>query len=304
MIAAVGLSDQEGRSGMTANPNIVLVHGAWADGSSWSDVIATLQADGYHVTAPQFPMSSLAADVARLRQVLDFQDGPTVVAGHSYGGQIITALGADAPHAVALVYIAAFGLDQARPSPTSWAGRRGSHCRPGTWSRATTRPFPRRLSGSSQAGWVPSQSRFHRVTWRWSPTPARSPTSSGRQLGTKPACQPADEHAVVCRTPLARAGLTAAGGLVLQKQPGARRQGGLGQQPRRARVGNVQHQRALTACRGKLIRVPSLPADGLRVRWSQWSRRLGLRSHSLVTAGLGFTSSVIAPAAPLPLGTD
>jgi len=97
---------------MTANPNIVLVHGAWADGSSWSDVIAALQADGYHVTAPQFPMSSLAADVARLRQVLDFQDGPTVVAGHSYGGQIITALGADAPNAVALVYIAAFALDQ------------------------------------------------------------------------------------------------------------------------------------------------------------------------------------------------
>jgi pimeloyl-ACP methyl ester carboxylesterase len=97
---------------MSANPNIVLVHGAWADGSCWSDVIATLQADGYHVTAPQFPMSSLAADVARLRQVLDFQDGPTVVAGHSYGGQIITALGGDAPNAVALVYIAAFGLDQ------------------------------------------------------------------------------------------------------------------------------------------------------------------------------------------------
>jgi pimeloyl-ACP methyl ester carboxylesterase len=112
MIAAADLSDREGRSGMTANPNIVLVHGAWADGSSWSEVIAALQADGYRVTAPQFPMSSLAADVARLRQVLDLQDGPTVVAGHSYGGQIITALGADAPNAVALVYIAAFGLDQ------------------------------------------------------------------------------------------------------------------------------------------------------------------------------------------------
>jgi pimeloyl-ACP methyl ester carboxylesterase len=96
---------------MTANPNIVLVHGAWADGSCWSDVISTLQGDGYHVTAPQFPMSSLAADVARLRQVLDFQGGPTIVTGHSYGGQIMTALGADAPNAVGLVYIAAFGLD-------------------------------------------------------------------------------------------------------------------------------------------------------------------------------------------------
>ena len=97
---------------MNARPNVVLVHGAWADGSCWSGVIERLQAGGYTVTAPQFPESSLAADVARLRQVLDRQAGPTIVAGHSYGGQIITALGTDAPNAVALVYIAAFGLDE------------------------------------------------------------------------------------------------------------------------------------------------------------------------------------------------
>jgi pimeloyl-ACP methyl ester carboxylesterase len=97
---------------MTARPNIVLVHGAWADGSSWSAVIERLQASGYHVTAPQFPMTAIADDVTRLRQVLDFQDGPTVVAGHSYGGQIMTSLGTDAPNVAALVYIAAFGIDQ------------------------------------------------------------------------------------------------------------------------------------------------------------------------------------------------
>src|SRR5271156_5360547 len=97
---------------MNARPNIVLVHGAWADGSSWSGVIERLQAADYHVTAPQFPMNSLAADVARLRQVLDFQEGPVIVAGHSYGGQIITALGTDAPNVAGLVYIAAFGIDQ------------------------------------------------------------------------------------------------------------------------------------------------------------------------------------------------
>ena len=97
---------------MSAQPNIVLVHGAWADGSCWSGVIERLQAGGYTVTAPQFPESSLADDVARLRQVLDRQDGPTVVAGHSYGGQIMTALGTDAPNAAGLVYIAAFGLDE------------------------------------------------------------------------------------------------------------------------------------------------------------------------------------------------
>jgi pimeloyl-ACP methyl ester carboxylesterase len=97
---------------MSDLPNIVLVHGAWADGSSWGAVAERLQAKGYHVTAPQFPESSLAADVARLRQVLNRQSGPTVVAGHSYGGQIMTALGTDAPNVVGLVYIAAFGLDE------------------------------------------------------------------------------------------------------------------------------------------------------------------------------------------------
>ncbi len=97
---------------MNARPNVVLVHGAWADGSCWSAVIERLQADGYKVTAPQFPESSLAADVARLRQVLDRQDGPTIVAGHSYGGQIMTALGTDGPNVAGLVYIAAFGLDE------------------------------------------------------------------------------------------------------------------------------------------------------------------------------------------------
>jgi pimeloyl-ACP methyl ester carboxylesterase len=97
---------------MSDKPNIVLVHGAWADGSSWAAVIESLQAAGYGVTAPQFPLSSVDADVDRLRQVLALQDGPTIVAGHSYGGHIITALGTDAPNVSGLVYIAAFGLDQ------------------------------------------------------------------------------------------------------------------------------------------------------------------------------------------------
>ncbi len=97
---------------MSGKPNVVLVHGAWADGSSWSAVVESLQAKGYAVTAPQFPETSLAADVARLRQVLARQTGPTVIAGHSYGGQIMTALGSEHPGVSALVYIAAFALDQ------------------------------------------------------------------------------------------------------------------------------------------------------------------------------------------------
>src|ERR1700752_2935532 len=97
---------------MSDRPNIVLVHGAWADGSCWSGVTERLQAQGFEVRAPQFPLTSLADDVARLRQVLEFQDGPTIVAGHSYGGQIMTALREEAPNVAGLVYIAALGLTE------------------------------------------------------------------------------------------------------------------------------------------------------------------------------------------------
>jgi pimeloyl-ACP methyl ester carboxylesterase len=97
---------------MAAVPNIVLVHGAWADGSCWSKVIRRLQSDGYDVTAVQLPETSLADDVARVRHVLGRQGGPTILAAHSYGGQVITSLGTDAPNVVGLVYIAAFGLDE------------------------------------------------------------------------------------------------------------------------------------------------------------------------------------------------
>jgi pimeloyl-ACP methyl ester carboxylesterase len=100
---------------MTEQPNVVLIHGAFADGSSWSGVVADLQAKGYDVTAPQFPLTSLAADVARLRQALAWKSGPIIVVGHSYGGQVMTALGDDAPNVVGLVYVAAFGLDEGEP---------------------------------------------------------------------------------------------------------------------------------------------------------------------------------------------
>src|SRR2546422_169779 len=103
---------KKGVGAMNGRPNIVLVHGAWADGSCWSGVIERLQADGFQVRAPQFPLTSLADDVARLRQVLEFQDGPTIVVGHSYGGQTITPLVENALHVVGILYIAAFGLDE------------------------------------------------------------------------------------------------------------------------------------------------------------------------------------------------
>lgn len=93
-------------------PNVVLVHGAFADGSSWGPVIERLQAAGYTVTAVQLPLTALAADVERTRAVLASQTGPTLLVGHSYAGAVITALGPDAPNVVGLVYVAAFAPDE------------------------------------------------------------------------------------------------------------------------------------------------------------------------------------------------
>src|SRR5258707_14248590 len=86
--------------------NIVIVHGAWADGSSWSKVIPLLQAKGLHVVAVQNPLTSLADDVAATKRVIALQDGPVLLVGHSYGGVVITEAGND-PKVVGLVYVAA-----------------------------------------------------------------------------------------------------------------------------------------------------------------------------------------------------
>jgi pimeloyl-ACP methyl ester carboxylesterase len=91
--------------------NVVLVHGAFADGSGWRRVADILDKDGYTVTVVQEPLTSLADDVAATKRVLDLQQGPTVLVGHSYGGVVITEAG-DAPNVVGLVYIAAFIPDQ------------------------------------------------------------------------------------------------------------------------------------------------------------------------------------------------
>lgn len=93
-------------------PNIVLVHGAWADGSMWSHVIRLLQAEGYYVTAVQNPLTSLADDVTSTRRTLAAQQGPVVLVGHSYGGTVITAAATKDDNVAALVYIAAMGLDE------------------------------------------------------------------------------------------------------------------------------------------------------------------------------------------------
>ena len=87
--------------------NIVLVHGAWADGSCWSTVISLLQAKGFHVVAVQNPLTSLADDVAATKRIIALQDGPVILVGHSYAGVVITEAGND-PKVIGLVYVAAF----------------------------------------------------------------------------------------------------------------------------------------------------------------------------------------------------
>lgn len=110
--------------------NVVLVHGAYADGSSWSAVVERLQRAGMAVTAVQNPLSSLDDDVAYTRRILALQDGPAILAAHSFGGTVITEAGAD-PHVARLVYIAARAPDagedynalaQRFPAPPASAG--------------------------------------------------------------------------------------------------------------------------------------------------------------------------------------
>ena len=90
--------------------HVLLVHGAWADGSSWSKVIALLQAKGIRAVAVQIPLTGLSGDVATVKRAIALQKGPVVLAGHSYGGAVITEAGND-PKVVGLVYVAAFAPD-------------------------------------------------------------------------------------------------------------------------------------------------------------------------------------------------
>ena len=89
-------------------PTVVLVHGAWADGSSWNDVIKRLQAQGVHVTAPANPLRGISIDSAYINSYLEQIPGPVLAVGHSYGGAVITNAATDADNVIGLVYVAAF----------------------------------------------------------------------------------------------------------------------------------------------------------------------------------------------------
>jgi pimeloyl-ACP methyl ester carboxylesterase len=97
---------------MTApRPSIVLVHGAYADGSAWRHVIPLLEREGFTVTAVQNPLTSLAEDIATTRRVIDAQKGPVIVVGHSYGGAVITGAAFGSPNVKAMVYVTAYAPD-------------------------------------------------------------------------------------------------------------------------------------------------------------------------------------------------
>src|SRR2546422_7257617 len=99
-------------SGSIAKPSIVLVHGAWADGSSWSRVVHRLQDQGFTVYAPPNPLRGLASDSAYLASFLQSITGPIILVGHSYGGAVITNAATGNPNVKALVFIDAFAPDQ------------------------------------------------------------------------------------------------------------------------------------------------------------------------------------------------
>jgi len=97
---------------MGAKTNVLLVHGAWADGSCWAKVIPLLQAKGLNVIAAQIPLTSLDDDIAVTRRMLGMRPEPTVLVGHSYGGAVITGAASRAENVRSLVYITGFGLDE------------------------------------------------------------------------------------------------------------------------------------------------------------------------------------------------
>ena len=114
LFAATDLSAQNA-SQQQAVKNILLVHGAWADGSSWSKVIPRLTEAGFHVVAVQIPLTSLADDVAATKRAIALVQGPVLLAGHSYGGAVITEAGND-PKVVGLVFVSAFAPDEGESS--------------------------------------------------------------------------------------------------------------------------------------------------------------------------------------------
>lgn len=145
-------------NGTRTTPTVVLVHGAFADSSSWNGVIARLRMDGYPVVAVANPLRSLEGDARFLRDVLDGVDGPIVLAGHSYGGTVMSEAAQGHPGVRALVYVASFLLEEGE-STGELAGRY-----PGNELGSALRPVPvRGPDGRTVDDLYIEQSTFHPV---------------------------------------------------------------------------------------------------------------------------------------------
>ncbi|GIG22723.1 alpha/beta hydrolase [Cellulomonas chitinilytica] len=149
---------------MSDKPTIVLVHGAFADASGWGGVISRLQAQDFPVYAPANPLRGIAADAAYVRDFLGTVEGPVVLVGHSYGGAVITNAAVGADNVRALVYVAAFALDEgesvaealalggdpvdlgpvivARPFPGAGEGNADGYINPAVFSQAFCQDLP------------------------------------------------------------------------------------------------------------------------------------------------------------------
>ncbi|SDX27787.1 Pimeloyl-ACP methyl ester carboxylesterase [Geodermatophilus africanus] len=141
-----------------AKPTVVLVHGAFADSSSWNGVIARLRRDGYPVIGVANPLRSLHGDAAFLRDVLNGVEGPIVLAGHSYGGSVMSEAADGHPRVTALVYVASFLLDEGE-STGELAGRY-----PGNELGSALRPVPvRGPDGQTVDDLYIEQEKFHAI---------------------------------------------------------------------------------------------------------------------------------------------
>ena len=138
------------------SPTVVLVHGAFADASSWNGVIERLQAKGVPVTAPANPLRGIAADSAYIASVLEQIEGPVVAVGHSYGGAVITNAAANANNVVGLVYVAAFAPDESETLGAAEAGSKDSVLN----SALVSRQYPTATGGTATEFYIdPAKAR-------------------------------------------------------------------------------------------------------------------------------------------------
>ena len=155
------LSQSQSTQSMATNNtkmNIVLVHGAWADGSGWNKVIPILTAAGHKVIAVQLPLHSLADDVATVKRAIEHIGGPVLLVGHSYGGEVITNAGYNNPSVKGLVYIAAFAPDKGE----------------GEFSFISPAKFPKGLLVTDSGGFIYLNPKLFRENFAQDVTPAEA----------------------------------------------------------------------------------------------------------------------------------